>query len=83
MVANTFGLRFRLPDYLIAIYKQFGVDLAVHNGEPSWTLPMPSRYIIGRDGAIAYAEVNPDYTRRPDPAELVPVLRQLKSARAA
>ena len=83
IVANGFGLRFRMPDYLIAIYKQFGIDLAVHNGEPSWTLPMPSRYIIGRDGVIAYAEVNPDYTRRPDPEELIPVLRQLKSARAA
>ncbi len=60
IVANAFGLRFRLPDYLIAVYKQFGVDLANHNGEPSWTLPMPSRYIVGRDGMIAYAEVNPD-----------------------
>ncbi len=83
MVANAFGLRFPLPDYLVAVYKQFGVDLAVHNGEPSWTLPMPSRYIIGRDGVIAYAEVNPDYTRRPDPEELMPVLRRLKSALAA
>ena len=83
MLANEFGLRFRLPDYLIAIYKQFGVDLPNHNGEPSWTLPMPARYIIDRRGAIAYAEVNPDYTRRPDPEELLPVLRRLKSARAA
>jgi peroxiredoxin len=82
-VANAFGLRFRLPQYLVAVYKQFGVDLATHNGDPSWTLPMPSRYIIGRDGVIAYAEVNPDYTRRPDPEELLPVLRRLKSARAA
>jgi hypothetical protein len=32
---------------------------------------------------IAYAEVNPDYTRWPDPEELLPVLRRLKSARAA
>jgi peroxiredoxin len=82
-VANTFGLRFRLPDYLITIYKQFGIDLSVHNSDPSWTLPIPSRYIIGRDGTIAYAEVNPDYTRRPDPDELLPVLRRLKNARAA
>jgi hypothetical protein len=44
---------------------------------------MPSRYIIGRDGVIAYAGVNPDYTRRPDPEELLPVLRRLQSARAA
>ena len=26
---------------------------------------------------IAYAEVNPDYTRRPEPDELLPVLEQL------
>jgi peroxiredoxin len=82
-VADAFGLRFRFSDELIALYKNFGVDLAVHNGEPSWTLPMPSRYVIGRDGIIAYAEVNPDYTRRPDPAELLPVLRRLQTARAA
>ena len=63
-------MRFRLPDELIALYKKFGVDLAVHNSEPSWTLPMPSRYVINRNGVIAYAEINPDYTRRPDPEEL-------------
>ena len=58
----------------------FGNDLAVNNGEPSWTLPMPARYVIGQDGVIAYAEVNPDYTRRPDPEELVPVLQKLQAA---
>jgi hypothetical protein len=30
--------------------------------------------VIGQDGTILYAEVNPDYTRRPDPEELLPVL---------
>jgi peroxiredoxin len=82
-VANRFGVRFRLPDELIALYKNFGVDLAVHNGEPSWTLPMPSRYVINRNGVIAYAEINPDYTRRPDPEELLPVVRRSQSSRAA
>jgi hypothetical protein len=44
---------------------------------------MPARYVIRTDGLIAYAEVNPDYTRRPDPAELLPVLRRLKVDAAA
>ena len=74
--AAAFGLRFRMPDELIAIYKGFGNDLAVVNGEPSWTLPMPGRFVIAPDGVIAYAEVNPDYTRRPDPSDMVPALRQ-------
>ena len=75
---TSFGLRFRLPDDLIAVYKGFGNDFTVGNGEPSWTLPMPARYVIDRNGVIAYAEVNADYTRRPDPTELFPILRRLR-----
>jgi peroxiredoxin len=82
-IANEFGLRFRLPDDLIAVYKGFGNDLAVGNGEPSWTLPMPARYVIDRNGVVAYAEVNADYTKRPDPTELFPVLRRLRQGAAA
>jgi peroxiredoxin len=82
-VAAAFGLRFRLPDDLIAVYKGFGNDLAVVNGEPSWTLPMPARYVIASDGVVAYAEVNPDYTRRPEPGELLPVLDRLRKSSAA
>ncbi len=43
---------------------------------------MPSRYVINGNGVIAYAEINPDYTRRPDP-EGLPVVRRLQSSRAA
>src|SRR6202008_2073306 len=66
-VGAAFGLRFELPDYLVELYKQFKNDLPTFNDDPSWTLPMPARYVIGRDGVILYSEVNPDYTRRPEP----------------
>jgi peroxiredoxin len=83
-VAAAFGLRFKLPDYLIDLYKNvFKNDLAAANGDASWTLPMPARFVIGQDGIVAYAEVNPDYTRRPDPSELMPALLRLQRARAA
>ena len=82
-VADRFGLRFKLPDQLVDLYKQFGNDLTQINGEPSWTLPMPARYVIDQDGVAAYAEVNPDYTKRPDPSDLLPVLDSLKATRAA
>lgn len=82
-VANAFGVRFALPDYLTEVYKSFGNDLAVINDDPAWVLPMPARYVIGSDGVIAYAEVNPDYTRRSDPSELLPVLDRLRASRAA
>ena len=82
-VAAEFGLRYSLKPDLIELYKTLGNDLAVINGETSWSLPMPGRYVIGQDGVVAYAEVNPDYTHRPDPSDLLPVLDQLARAKAA
>src|SRR6201993_414103 len=55
-VAAAFGLRFALPDYLVELYKNLKNDLPNFNGDPSWTLPMPARYVIGQDGTILYAE---------------------------
>lgn len=79
-VAAAFGLRFTMPDYLVELYKSLKNDLTAFNGDPSWTLPMPARYVIGQDGTILYAEVNPDYTRRPEPEELLPALQRAQVA---
>lgn len=80
-VGAAFGLRFSLPDYLVDLYKKLKNDLPAFNNDPSWTLPMPARYVIGRDGIVLYSEVNPDYTHRPDPSEMYPVLE--RAARTA
>lgn len=81
--AAAFGLRYQLSPETVELYKTLGNDLATINGEPSWTLPMPGRYVIAEDGVVAYAEVNPDYTKRPDPSELLPILDQLARAKTA
>lgn len=81
-VGEAFGLRFHLPDYLVELYKQLKNDLPTFNDDPSWTLPMPARYVIGQDGVILYSEVNPDYTRRPEPEDMIPVLQQAAAVRA-
>jgi len=73
-VAAAFGLRFALPDYLVELYKLLKNDLPAFNGDGSWTLPMPARYVIARDGTILYAEINPDYTHRPEPEDMLHVL---------
>jgi peroxiredoxin len=82
-VAARFGIRFNLPGYLIDVYKSFKNDLPLVNDDNSWALPMPARYVIAPDGLIAYSEINPDYTQRPDPSELLPVLDRVISAQAA
>ena len=81
-VAAAFGLRFAMPDDLIALYKGLKNDLPAFNGDPSWTLPMPGRFVIAQDGTVLYAEVNPDYTRRPEPDDMLPALRRAASVAA-
>jgi len=65
--AAKLGLRFTVEGELREIYKGFGIDLPKHDGDDSWTLPMPARFLIGQDGIIRAADVDPDYTNRPEP----------------
>jgi peroxiredoxin len=69
--AAKLGLRFKLPDDLRAVYLSFGNDLAVRNGESSWTLPMPGRFVIDRSGVVRAADVDPDYEHRPEPQKTI------------
>lgn len=75
--AQKAGLAYELPDDLKELYLGFGGDLTRFNGDDSWTLPMPARYVVQRDGVIAHADVHPDYTRRPEPAETLARVKNL------
>ena len=77
-VATRFGLTFTLPQYLRDVYRTFPLDLAKYNGDASWTLPMPARFVIDRAGIIRYAESDPDYTTRPEPEDTLTALRTLR-----
>lgn len=76
-VGDSLGLTFRLPDDLIEVYKTIGVDLPRYNGDESWRLSIPARIVIGRDGVVAMAEADPDYTHRPEVDAALDVLRNL------
>jgi peroxiredoxin len=76
--AARLGLRLTLPDDLKAVYLGFGNDLAVRNGEGSWTLPMPGRFVIDPAGIVRAADVDPDYERRPEPQKTVDDVMALK-----
>ena len=77
-VASKYGLVFTLPDDLRALYLKFGIDLAKGNGDGTWRLPIPARFVIDRAGVIRAADADPDYTRRPEPARTVEVLKTLR-----
>ena len=75
--AKAYGLVYTLPEDLRKIYLQFGIDVPKHNGDDSWTLPLPARYIIDRNGIVRYAEVSVDYTVRPEPENTITALKEL------
>jgi peroxiredoxin len=75
--AAKLGIRFKLPDDLKQVYLSFGNDLAVRNGEDSWTLAMPGRFVVDIKGIVRAVDVDPDYRYRPDPDKTVEDLEGL------
>lgn len=76
-VARAYGLTFRLPGELRELYASLGNDLAATNGDDRFELPVPATFVIGQDATIAWRFVDPDYTHRGDPAEILAALRSL------
>jgi len=77
-VARRYGLVHELPSDLRKLYRKvFDIDLPEYNGDDSWTLPIPARYVVGTDGVVKWAAVSADYTRRPDPADTLEALQKM------
>ena len=77
-VARTYGLTFRLPGDLIEVYRDhLNIDLVRFNGDESWELAIPATYVLTPEGDVAHVSADPDYTRRPEPAEMLEVLDAL------
>lgn len=76
-VAEAFGLAFTLPDDLKQVYLGFGNDLAMRNGDPSWRLPVPSRFVIDSDGVVRFVQADPDYAYRPEAETTLEALRKV------
>ncbi|MBY8867016.1 peroxiredoxin-like family protein [Streptomyces sennicomposti] len=77
--AGQYGLAFDLPDDLAAVYDRFGFDLQRVNGGHARTLPLPATYVIDRAGTIRWAFVDPDYTQRAEPADILDALDALEA----
>lgn len=71
IASSAYGVAFRMPDATVASYRSKGVDLApIPGGDGAW-LPVPTVYVIGRDGVIKFAFSNPDYKVRLAPDALL------------
>ncbi len=76
-VARQFGLVFQLPEDLRSVYEGFGIDLPKTQGNDRFELPIPGTFVIDRHSTVVTAFVDPDYTKRLEPSEIIDALRAL------
>ncbi len=75
--AAQLGLRFDVPPDLKLVYGGFGIDLPKYNGDESWTLPVPARLVVDSGGIVRAADIDVDYTQRPEPDKTIADLKAL------
>jgi peroxiredoxin len=81
-LAEQFGIAYTVPELLRAHYRSILVNIPFIHGDQganTWRLPLPATFIIrpsAEGGTILFAEGHADHRVRPDPAD---VLRMLKT----
>ncbi len=75
-LARQFGLVYRVPEEQQALYSRAFVNLPFANGDSSWELPIPATFVVDLDGTILSALANEDYSDRPEPIEILSVVRR-------
>jgi len=68
---RAFGLAFHVDDKMNQRLLSFDIDLEKASGEDHHVLPAPATYIIGMDGIINFAYINPNYKVRLHPDVLL------------
>ena len=76
--ARAFGVLWALNPEERALYKSVGTDLEKFNSDSDWELPAPSAFIIDKSGIVKWAWVNPVWTVRPEPTDILKALAELK-----
>lgn len=76
-VGKAWSLMFQLPEPLRPLYERLGHALPRMNACGTWAVPVTATYVIGRDGRIVQAHIDPRIHVRMEPEEA------LSAARAA
>jgi peroxiredoxin len=82
VVATAYGILFRVPDETRAHYAGLGHDFGHRHGTTEWMLPIPATYVIDQGGVVRGAFVEPDFTIRQEPSDILAEVRQLAGSEA-
>lgn len=76
-VAISYGVLFRVPEETKAHYSGQGYDFGHRHGSTEWMLPIPATFVIDQDGIIRDSFVEPDFTIRQEPSDILSRVREL------
>lgn len=78
--ARLCGVQFEMSEAHVELYTRIGWDVAQLNAGSGWELPVPASYVVGRDGVIAFAFANADWSHRAEPADILAALARAAQA---
>lgn len=77
-VSAQYGLTFTAPQAHQHVLAGFDMPLSKVNGDDRALLPVPATYVIGRDGLIAWAHIDPNYRNRGEVDAILAALGHLQ-----
>ncbi len=70
--SRALGIAFTLDDKTVSMYKsKYDIDIEADSGRSHHQLPVPSAFIVDRDGVVQFSFVNPNYKARISPTVLL------------
>jgi len=85
-VDNGYSLSLNLaiwvPDEMSSLIAAAGWDVPCYQGGSAWLLPVPSVFLLDREGVVRFRHVDPDYRRRLEPATLIAAAARMASSSA-
>ncbi len=73
-IMSAYKVAFELDEATTKAYKGYGVDLTVANGANGNSLPVPSVFVINKEGKIIYRYFDENFQKRPSVKEIVSML---------
>jgi peroxiredoxin len=71
IAAKAFGIAFEVDDPMLRKLDSYNIDIEEASGKTHHLLPVPSVFLIGRDGVVDFSHSDPDYKKRLAPEVLL------------
>lgn len=84
-LAEQFGIAYTVPAASRNYFRSILVNIPFANSgesydkasDAAWRLPLPATFILRQDGVVAFAEAHADFRVRPEPTNVLAILRSL------